>query len=191
MYKKSKLSSAINLLEEEKCKTEDVVLALNSVEKGQRKTLNELEESITHANEEKIKLDGNLSVMNKKYDKLKLLIEQKNHSKTLRAKNPTSLEMISDSSNSTHYYRQNETRTMLQYIHGGSDGAIFGAWDFIQRFAPPELIEKLLINYKRGKFIESLHGKFSKTFRKSKEAMNQAIATKYQLHLSRRIHFFM
>ena len=45
VYKKSKLSSAINLLEEEKCKTEDVVLALSSIEKGQRKTLNELEES--------------------------------------------------------------------------------------------------------------------------------------------------
>ena len=99
--------------------------------------------------------------------------------------------MICDTSNSTRYNRQNDTRSMLEYVHGGREGAIFGAWDFIQRFASSEQLEKLIINYERGNFIEKLHGKFSNTFRKSKDAMNQALATKYELYLSRRKFTFL
>ena len=94
----------------------------------------------------KKKLDENLTTINKKYDKLKLLMGQKNHSKTQRAKNPTTFIMICDTSNSTRYNRQSDTRSMLEYVHGGSEGAIFGAWDFIQRFASSEQLEKLIIN---------------------------------------------
>ena len=47
-------------------------------------------------------------------------------------------------------------------------------------------MEKLLLEYKRGKFVQTLYGNFSKTFTKSPAAMNQAVAKKYAGYLSRR-----
>ena len=43
----------------------------------------------------------------------------------------------------------------------------------------------------KGKFIEKLNGKFTDKFRKSNEAMNEAVASKYHLHLSRRKYTFL
>ena len=42
-------------------------------------------------------------------------------------------------------------------------------------YADAKLIEKFTLHFKRGKFIESLHGNFSKTFNMSEEGKNQAI----------------
>ena len=47
-------------------------------------------------------------------------------------------QQLNDSSNSTRYSRQNESRNVLEYIHGGINGAIFGAWDFVCRYASNE-----------------------------------------------------
>ena len=42
-------------------------------------------------------------------------------------------------------------------------------------YADAKLIEKFTLHFKRGKFIESLYGNFSKTFNMSEEGKNQAI----------------
>ena len=50
---------------------------------------------------------------------------------------------------------------------------------------------KLLFYHCRGKFVEKLQGKFNDNFRKSDQGMNQAVASKYQLHLSRHKYSFL
>jgi len=91
---------------------------------------------------------------------------------------------------STHYRRRNETKNILQYIHGGSTGAIFGAWDFLTHATTYAQLEDLLLKFKKGKFIEKLQGKFSTAFEKSNVAVQKALATKYASYLSRRKYIF-
>jgi len=45
--------------------------------------------------------------------------------------NATTFDMITDIKSSIQYTWQQESKDMLAYIHGGEDGAIFGAWDLI------------------------------------------------------------
>ena len=82
--------------------------------------------------EEKKKLDESFLILNGQYEKFKFTIEQKKHSCSFRKKNSTSCEML-NSPSSTRYNRQKETRNMLEYIHGGLGGAVFGAWDFLRK----------------------------------------------------------
>ena len=53
---------------------------------------------------------------------------------------------------------------MLEYIHGGDEGALFGAWDFFASFASKEIIDKLISSYKRGKYLQGVFGKAVKRF---------------------------
>ena len=57
---------------------------------------------------------------------------------------------------------------------------------FLTRYAKEDQMEKLLLEYKRGKFVQTLYGNFSKTFTKSPAAMNQTVEKKYAGYLSRR-----
>ena len=98
---------------------------------------------------------------------------------------------MNDYKNSTRYKRQKETKDVLAYIHGGMQGAIFGAWDFSSRYAGKDLMEKIFLTYKRGKFLENLYGKFSNVLDKSEMSMKKALATKYYLYLSRRKYTFL
>jgi len=104
--------------------------------------------------------------------------------------NPTTDEMMGNVTSSTHYRRRNETKNILQYIHGGSTGAIFGAWDFLTHATTYAQLEDLLLKFKKGKFIEKLQGKFSTAFEKSNVAVQKALATKYASYLSRRKYIF-
>ena len=122
------------------------------------------------------------------FEKFKLLVDRKKYAKTMLEKTPTSWERINKSSNRTRYLRQDETKTLLGYIHGGDEGAIYGAWDFLRRYASTELMEKFIIDNKRGKFFEHLQGKFTN---KLDERMNQAVALKYETFLSRRKYDFI
>jgi len=74
---------------------------------------------------------------------------------------------------------------MLQYIHGGEEGAILGAWDLIGAYATKETMDKLIACYKRGKYLQGVFGKAVKDFNNSEEALKQAVAIKYQNYLSR------
>ena len=69
---------------------------------------------------------------------------------------------------------------MLEYIHGGEDRAIFGAWDLIVAHALNETMDKLIASYKRGKYLQGVFGKAIKDFHNSEEALKQAVTIKYQ-----------
>ena len=56
--------------------------------------------------------------------------------------------------------------------------------------ASSALIEKLIVSYKRGKFIETVYGKFSNMLSKSEASLKKAVATKYLNFLSRRKYAF-
>ena len=63
----------------------------------------------------------------KECEKLNTLLEQKNYAVTKRQKNPTTESMITDVKSSTRYRRRKETKNVLEYIHGGCQGAVYGA----------------------------------------------------------------
>ena len=112
------------------------------------------------------------------------MLNQKQFSRTKRELNLTTFENINDSANRTHYNRRIETKNILEYIHGGLFGALFGAWDFILGYCDETLIEKFLISYRRGKFIEKLYGKFTDKHFHREDSMNRALAMKYQTFMS-------
>ncbi|PFX14009.1 NACHT, LRR and PYD domains-containing protein 3 [Stylophora pistillata] len=86
----------------------------------------------------------------------------------------------------TRHRRRKETQKALKFIHGGSSGSFYGAWDYIVANAPKELVGEFITAYKRGKYIQEVFEKAMKEHQASPEALKQAIATKYQNFLSRR-----
>lgn len=42
---------------------------------------------------------------------------------------------------------------MLEYIYGGEEGVIFGVWDLIVVYVINEIMDKLIVSYKRGKYL--------------------------------------
>ena len=143
------------------------------------------------AREKTEELNKNTEELNKKYQKLYGLLEQKNYSKTKREKNPTTEVMITDYTSSTRYRRRAESKSVLEYIHGGFNGAVFGAWDFLSHSLKFEQLQDLLTRFKKGKFIEELRGKFNAKYRNNDVALKKALATKYTSYLSRRKYQFM
>ena len=77
-------------------------------------------------------MSSQINEMNEDYQNLKFIIDSTSQGKTKRVKNPTTNEMVNDSSCSTRYVRRNETKDVLEYIHGGADGAVFGSFDFLK-----------------------------------------------------------
>ena len=137
---------------------------------------------------DKTDLEEELVTLQRQYDKVKFLVGKSNHGKTKRMNNPTTLEVLNNitgTTKSTRYQRRGETKALLQYVHGGESGATYGAWDFLVANYENKKLEELSINHKREKFIETIIGKFSDV--KSEAAMKQAVATKFQGHLSRSI----
>ncbi|CAH3165099.1 unnamed protein product, partial [Pocillopora meandrina] len=64
------------------------------------------------------------------YEKVKKLLEQKDYSRSRRSAASTSYEMINDYKSSTRYRRREETKNILEFIHGGFEASLYGAWDF-------------------------------------------------------------
>ena len=104
-------------------------------------------------NVEKSNLEISLAKLSDRYDKIKLLVETKESSKRRREQNPTTHEMIMDTKSSQRYLRQSETKELLEFIHGGEVGAVYGAWDFISRYSSKDLMESFVLKHKRGRFI--------------------------------------
>ena len=140
---------------------------------------------------ESVEQEQILADLKKDYNKIQQLLEQKGYARKRRQNTPTTFETINDTTNSTRYKRRNETKNMLAYIHGGDQCAIFGAWDYISSHCNTQLMEKLILSFKRGKFLDKLYGKFTNVLQKSDSGMKKAIAMKYANHLSRRKYNFM
>ena len=132
-----------------------------------------------------------LQEVTSQYDKLKTLLDQKGYARTRRENTSTTLETITNADSSTRYRRRKETKNVLEYIHGGEQGALLGAWDFVAANMKKEMMDNLIGKYKRGKYLEGIVGEAMKEFNKSTSSMAQAVAFKYQNFLSRRKFNFM
>ena len=87
-------------------------------------------------------------------------MEQKGYARKRGENVPTDESMISDNFSSIRYRRKKETKNILEFVHGRFEGSIYGAWNFLKSNAAPELMERLFLGYKHGKFLETLYGKF-------------------------------
>lgn len=96
------------------------------------------------------------------------------------------MSTITDRSSSVRFRRRKETSNVLEYIHGGSFGAVCGAWDFLAANAPEETMNSLISTYKRGKYLQQILNKVTSDYSKTKESLDQAISLKYNHFLSRR-----
>ena len=74
----------------------------------------------------------------------------------------------------------------MEYIHGGEEGSLIGAWDYLAANAPKELMDDLIGKYKRGKYLEGIAAEVMKGLSQSESSMTQAISFKYENFLSRR-----
>lgn len=120
--------------------------------------------------------------LQEKYDQLKLLLRQPGYSKTRRENNETTLELIS-SKNTTKYRRRKETTDLLEFVHGGNSGAVYGAWDYLSKSCDENLLESFFVNYRRGKFLERIYKRNGET---DNDKLKKAVAIKYLGHLSSR-----
>lgn len=141
------------------------------------------QEQLTKEMEEKQKA---LDEINRKYEKLKVLLEQRGYARTRRQNVETTFEMIKNRTSTTRFRRKLETKNILQFIHGGEEGSLYGAWDYLTSHASSELMDKLISGYKRGKYLQGVFGRATDNFNKSEDALKQAVAMKYHNHLSRR-----
>ncbi|XP_047131121.1 uncharacterized protein LOC124810380 [Hydra vulgaris] len=130
---------------------DDEIMTLNNDKKVIQKSINA---SIS----EQAEIENELKALNAQYEKVKLLIEQKEYAKTKRSNNPTTDFMINDTACSTKYRRRAESLKIMEFIHGGSYGAIYGVWDLLCSITPIKLMEQFFVNYKRGNFLENLYG---------------------------------
>ena len=115
-----------------------------------------------------------------------MLIEQKEYSRARIKNTATTFETIMNPHSSTKYRRRQETKNIFEFIHGGEEGSLYGAWDHVVSNASKPLMEKLLGSYKRGKFLQGMFGKAVMEYGKIEEALKQALSLKYQSFLSRR-----
>ena len=144
--------------------------------KGEKETL---DKEISEAEE-------TLRELKEAYEKVKKLLEQKDYSRRRRSAASTSYEMINDYKSSTRYRRREETKNILEFIHGGFEASLYGAWDFLAANASNETMTKLMSSYKRGRFLQGIFERAINDFQKSEEVLKQSVALKYQSYLSRR-----
>ena len=48
------------------------------------------------------------------------------------------------------YRRRKETKDLLEFVHGGEDAAINGAWDFVTSQCSQEKMEELVASFSPG-----------------------------------------
>lgn len=86
-----------------------------------------LEQLLKDAQEKAKKHEDDLELLKKEYNRFKLLLGQMQQGRASQTQNATTFEIISDFESRTRYRRRQETKEMLEYIHGGDEGALFGA----------------------------------------------------------------
>ena len=101
-----------------------------------------------------------LSLVTQQNEHLKSMISSlgldcKQFSKSKREQNSTSAATKS----TTRHRRRKETEKALKFIHGGTSGSYYGAWDYIVANAPKELVGEFITGYKRGKYIQEVFEK--------------------------------
>ena len=112
-------------------------------------------------------------------DKLKLIYDQRNYSSKRRENNPTTVKMITERRNRTRLKKKQETKSVLNYIHGGTSNAVLGAWDFVQTNSSRELMDQFVTGYRKGKFIQDKFNDITMKYESSDESLKKAVALKY------------
>lgn len=125
-----------------------------------------------------------LDEFDRKYEKLKDLLEQRGYARTRRQNLQTTFEMINNRTSTTRFRRKLETKNILQFTHGEEEGSLYGAFDYLRSHASSELMDKLISGYKRGKYLQGGFGRATNNFNKSEDTLKQAVAVKYHNHLS-------
>ena len=132
----------------------------------------------------KNELQEEYDILHHRFEKFKILMKQKRSAKTRRKKTATKFDTINDDKHSAHYKRENETKNILSDRHEVVEGAICGAWECIMIYACMDIMEKFLLSYKRGTFLEGLYGNFSTVLNKSDIRIKKAFATNYCTYMS-------
>ena len=94
--------------------------------------------------------------------------------------------MVTNVNSSTRYRRRHETKNVLEFIHGGKEGALYGAWDYVSFSSDNQTMDKLISGFKRGKYLQGLLNKTMKDYQNSEESLKQVVLMKYQNFLSRK-----
>ena len=74
-----------------------------------------------------VELDGmekRLHNVTKEYEKLEVVLAQKQNAKKVRQNTSTTFEMINNPNSSTRYHRRHETKNVLDFIHGGEEALL-------------------------------------------------------------------
>ncbi|CAH3162294.1 unnamed protein product, partial [Pocillopora meandrina] len=148
--------------------------------------LQSLQKSVEEKEDEVKQQEEKVTQLNEQYHKFKSLLEQKGFSVARRKNASTTCDMITNVNSSTKYRRRQETKNVLEFIHGGKEGSIYGAWDYISSTADNQTMDTLISGLKRGKYLQGLFDKTMKGYQNSDEALKQAVFMKYQNFLSRR-----
>ena len=144
------------------------------------------EEALQLLEEKKTVVEKSVKQKEEELKQLSTLVNQTEQSRARRENASTSFEVITNSNSSVRYRRRKETENVLSYIHGGKEGAIFGAWDFVAANASRENMDLFIGSYKRGRYLQTLVGNAVRDYNKSEESLKQALALKYSNFLSRR-----
>lgn len=155
------------------------------------KCISELRSAFQKSESQVEELEKKSTLLTKELNQVKCMtsalgLDVKQFSKSKRESNSTTHEMISDPNSSTRYRRRKESEKALKFIHGGETGSFFGAWDYIAGNTPKELVTELFVGYRRGSQLKKIFNNAMNKYQMSPEALQKAIATKYQNHLSRR-----
>lgn len=86
-----------------------------------------------------------------------------------RENTATTKTMINDSAGSCRYRRRDESRNVMEFLHG----AIYGSWDLLVNIAPEKEMETLIISYKRGKFLENYMENFQTFYPKVQQVFTK------------------
>ena len=143
-------------------------------------------ETLAQLQKNKTEQENELEELTECYKKLSVMLEQKGYSRKRRENTSTTWETINSSKCSARHRRRTESKNILEYVHGGEQGSLYGAWDFLQSHCGSDLMEKFILSFKRGKFLEKLYGKFTSVLEKSEGTLKKAVAKKYYGFLSRR-----
>lgn len=95
-------------------------------------SVEELRNEVQEISDRKKYQEVKLKECQEEFEKLKLLIEQKGYARKRRENLPTTSDIINSSTHSVKYRRREETKSLLEYIHGGKIGSLYGAWDYLK-----------------------------------------------------------
>ena len=121
-------------------------IKLDELNLGIEQKINNNEAAINSLHQIKTQLSNDITELNVELERHKLLVTPAERGKLRRERNPTTQEMIDNIKfKSTRSECTAKTKEVLEYIHGDEEGAVFGACEFLRRYATPEMLHLKLL----------------------------------------------